>query len=90
MKPLFLKLLLLSCLSIFMYSPVYAVLDLELTKGIDSGIPIAVTPFISENQRSVLPVDMGQVVAQDLAHSGRFIVLDSENSTGNTEKINVA
>lgn len=53
-----------------------AALDIELTKGIDSAIPIAVVPFEWQSRNAAPPVDVSKVIRSDLALSGRFNVLD--------------
>ncbi len=59
-------------------TPAYAVLDLELTKGMDSAIPIAIVPFAGQDRVASLPVNIHQVVSQDLLHSGRFSLLNPQ------------
>ena len=58
--------------------PAFAVLDLELTKGIESAIPIAVVPFGWQSKNAKPPVDVSKVLSQDLSHSGRFTLLDPQ------------
>ncbi len=55
----------------------FAALDIELTKGIDSAIPVAVVPFAWESENGKSPVDVSAIIAADLRQSGRFNVLDS-------------
>ncbi len=43
-------------------------LTIEITKGSDEAIPIAVVPFGGQQ----LPEDIAQIVSDDLAHSGQF------------------
>lgn len=64
----------------------YAVLDLELTKGVDSAIPIAIVPFTQHGQNTKIPVDVSDIIGQDLVNSGRFSLLDKQlsNSNANT------
>lgn len=56
----------------------YAVLDLELTQGIDKAIPIAVVPFSVKGMEDTkkIPTDVSSVIANDLHHSGEFKVAD--------------
>jgi len=65
----FMVLLLLA--SYFYAGSANAALDLELTKGVASAVPIAVVPFKSETQP---PVDISAVIASDLNNSGEFNV----------------
>jgi TolB protein len=51
-----------------------AELTIEITEGIESGIPIAVVPFASPPA----PVDMAAVVNADLGRSGYFKMLSQE------------
>ena len=46
-------------------------LTIEITKGADGGIPIAVVPFKWQGQ-TALPADIGDIVAADLYRSGQF------------------
>jgi len=52
-----------------------AVLTIEITEGIDGAQPIAIVPFTSQGVAGSVGVDVAQVVADDLARSGRFTVL---------------
>jgi TolB protein len=52
-----------------------AQLVIEITKGQADAIPIAVVPF-GWTSPSTLPTDVAEVVAADLARSGRFAPLD--------------
>ncbi len=61
-------LLLLPC------QPALAVLVIEITRGHDRPVPIAVVPF-SRKGAAIPAEDVAQVVAADLARSGRFQVL---------------
>ena len=63
--------LLLTIVSFFYLPLAKAALDLELTKGIASALPIAVVPFKSNEK---LPVDITAVIANDLNNSGEFNV----------------
>ena len=49
-----------------------AALTIEITQGIEGAIPIAVVPFDAGNNRYTPPQDVAQIVAADLARSGRF------------------
>ena len=46
-------------------------LTIEITKGADGGIPIAVVPFKWQGQ-SALPVEVGDIIAADLYRSGQI------------------
>jgi len=62
---LFFILMCCSCFSI----TATAALDLELTQGIDSAIPLAVVPFAGSSEVS-------DIVSADLKNSGRFHIVD--------------
>lgn len=51
----------------------YAVLNLELTEGVVSALPIAIVPFAGPNQEG--DKEIATVVSNDLQNSGRFKVL---------------
>ncbi len=50
----------------------YAMLNLELTRGIAGAVPIAIIPF--SIQGGMPPQDVSGIISQDLNHSGRFKV----------------
>lgn len=56
----------------------HAVLTIEITKGIEGAIPIAVVPF-GWSGTGRLPVEVAQVIQEDLARSGRFKSLPTED-----------
>lgn len=64
-------------------SSAYAALDLELTQGVESAIPIAVVPFGQENQLGAQ--SLSAVIRQDLAHSGQFRLFETEALPGRPE-----
>jgi TolB protein len=51
--------------------PAYAVLELEITGGVDAGYPIAISNFPDNTQRSV-GSQMSQIIRNDLQFSGKF------------------
>ncbi len=55
-----------------------AALTIEITKGVDSALPIAVVPF-GVSGDPLLPVDVAEVVAADLKRSGRFAPLPRQD-----------
>lgn len=66
----------LTLLSVLLFSyNVSAAVDLELTQGIQSAMPLAVVPFNGNSQSSDL-LDIAAVINQDLQNSGRFKLLD--------------
>jgi len=67
-----LKILFITCL-IFVQS-VSAELTIEITKGSDSALPIAVVPFANKGGVAI-PYDVAKIVANDLQRSGDFDTL---------------
>ena len=55
-----------------------AELRIEITKGVDKAVPIAVVPFAWQGPGTP-PLDAAAVVAADLARSGRFAPLDRKD-----------
>ena len=66
-------------------------LKIEITQGISSAQPIAIIPFSTTQVVDGLPVDIAQVVSDDLARSGRFKPLsriDMLNKPSTAEQVN--
>ncbi len=81
--------LLVSIMSSF--SAISAALKIEITQGISSAQPIVIVPFSSTQVVGGLPVDIAQVVSDDLARSGRFKPLsrfDMLNKPSTAEQVN--
>ena len=55
-----------------------AVLTIEITGGVEAGMPIAVVPFKWVGQGSS-PIDIRDVIASDLDRSGRFDILNVQD-----------
>jgi TolB protein len=53
-----------------------AQLVVEITRGQANAVPIAVVPFGWPEGSTAAPLDVAQIVAADLARSGRFVPLD--------------
>lgn len=78
-----------SCILVFMYtSQAIAALDVELTKGIDSAIPIAVVPFAWESKNAAPLTDVSKVISNDLRYSGQFSLLKPELITQQPSEVN--
>lgn len=58
--------------------PVYAILNLELTRGIASGIPIAIVPFALQAD-SLPPQDVSAIITNDIKNSGRFKIQNNDS-----------
>lgn len=67
--------LIFSILSILFAQTLWAALRIEVTQGVERAIPIAVVPFMADNNQA-LPQDIAQIIHQDLTSSGEFRVLD--------------
>ena len=63
-------------LNVMCFSAANAALDLELTKGVASALPIAVVPFANSADAST---DVSAIISNDLNNSGEFNVLASSN-----------
>lgn len=71
-----LKTLLLTVTSLLCFHiPAYAALELVLTQGIDSALPIAVVPFEGQDNDGLSADNLAAVVNADLQQSGRFKTL---------------
>ncbi|HSW92908.1 MAG TPA: Tol-Pal system beta propeller repeat protein TolB [Gammaproteobacteria bacterium] len=51
-------------------TPVFALLSMELTRGVASAVPIAIVPFATEG--ALPPQNVSDVISNDLKNSGRF------------------
>lgn len=49
-----------------------AELQIEITEGVDTALPLAVVPFGTQIPGRVPPLDAATVIEADLARSGRF------------------
>ncbi len=72
----------LICMGLFGLIPAHATLDLELTQGVSSAIPIAVSAFTNDSASSVPGNQaVSQIITNDLNNSGQFRVKNTpENS----------
>lgn len=60
-------------------SPARSELQIEITQGVDTALPIAVVPFGWQGTGAAPPLDAAAIVAADLARSGRFAPLDRKD-----------
>lgn len=65
---LVIKLFLSALAPMLAVSPAHAVLNIEITQGLATGLPIAIVPFAGESAT----VDLSGVIDSDLSRSGRF------------------
>lgn len=56
----------------------FAILNLELTRGVAGALPIAIIPF--EIQGQIPPQDVSGIISADLRNSGRFKVYPAKSS----------
>jgi len=68
----------LICLWFICIPPAFSVIEIEITQGGDSAIPIAIVPFGWSGSGSV-PEDVAGIVAADLQRSGNFAPLNRED-----------
>lgn len=61
-----------------LWSNAHAVLTIEITRGVEGAIPIAVVPFGWTGQGQ-LPVEVAKVIQEDLARSARFKPLSPDD-----------
>ncbi len=61
----------------FSTTPCFATLDLELTRGVNHALPIAIVPF-AHQEDSDASTDIAAIVKSDLSNSGRFKVLNNQ------------
>lgn len=61
----------LICLLYMITTSSYAILNLELTRGVSGAVPIAIVPFVMGESS---PVNISDVISSDLQMSGRFKV----------------
>ena len=59
-------------------APAHAVLTIEITKGADTGIPIAVVPFGWKGPGRP-PQPIGEIIEADLLRSGRFTAIQQKD-----------
>jgi TolB protein len=57
---------------LFCSSEVFAILELEITQGVDNAMPIAVLPFVGQEAIKSADSQITAVVGNDLKNSGRF------------------
>ena len=69
------KLLTLLTLLLLWQASAHAALTIEITKGIEGALPIAIVPFGLQKGMTPLEQDVAEIVKADLARSGRFRTL---------------
>ena len=74
MNRVYFVLMLIGCFGLAQRSPAEFVV--EVTRGQDNAVPIAIVPFADAGTADV---DVAQVVSNDLARSGRFRAMDRKD-----------
>ena len=64
---------------LFMMSQAYALLSMELTRGMTGAVPIAIVPFAVEGQTP--SQDVAAIISNDLKNSGRFKIFGGDQIT---------
>jgi TolB protein len=59
--------------------PAHSALTIEITRGIEGAIPIAVVPFGWSGPTSMAPVNIAAIISADLNRSGRFSALEDRD-----------
>lgn len=59
----------------------FADIDLEVNKGVNGAWPVGVESFVWQGQSSEAPVNIAQVVTDDLTNVGQFDVVNAKNMT---------
>lgn len=59
-------------LLLLIMQPAHAVLQIEITKGAEGALPIAIIPFQQTGLAISAPVDVAELIATDLQRSGKF------------------
>ncbi len=67
-------------------TPAYAALDLTLTQGVSSALPIAVVPFAGQDNSAA--DNVASVIMTDLQNSGRFKVMDPQTMAQTPHAVN--
>ena len=72
------------------WSVSHAALDLELTQGVNSALPIGLVSFSAENIRVPRNQTFSEVIKNDLEHSGRFRIVegDAQNQPHSVNQVN--
>jgi TolB protein len=66
------------CLLVLPVDAPRATLEIEITSGVNTAVPIAVAPFSFDGQGQP-PTDVAGVIGSDLTRSGRFKAIDSKD-----------
>lgn len=67
---------------ILITTPCFAALDLELTRGVNNALPIAIVPFANQDANDA-SCNIAAIVKNDLSNSGRFKLLSNDKMPDN-------
>jgi TolB protein len=65
-------------LGIFLNTRAHAI-EIIIDKGVEKPIPVAIVPFGWSQAATLPPVDMAQVISNDLVRSGRFVTMEEKD-----------
>ncbi len=69
--------------------PALSMLQLELTQGVSSAVPIAITPFTGTSVTAPGDETIDQIVSNDLQNSGEFRVVGPQNIVAPATPVNI-
>lgn len=72
-------LLALFLLALGLFQNAWAVLEIEISGGVDGALPIAVVPFATTQLSSPLNTDLAKIISADLDRSGLFKALPADS-----------
>lgn len=64
---------------LFLANSVFAMLELELTQGVDNAMPVIIFPFANQELIDSDDNDLTAIIGSDLKNSGRFRLVDPYN-----------
>ncbi len=86
MKNLIYKSVVIVLASLLLVSNAHGALTIEITEGAEGALPIAIVPFGWQGDEGTAPLDVAEVIAGDLAQTGRFQVPPRENLVSEPHK----
>ncbi len=78
----YIAMLCMGIVMLILISPAYALLNLELTRGVSGAVPITVLPFSVQGE--VPREDIASIISNDLRNSGRFKVYGDDSKKTDT------
>ena len=66
------RFLFIACLALLPLSASHAILEIQITQGVSTAVPVAIVPFAWQVQGPPPATDVAQVIGADLTRSGRF------------------